>query len=169
VRVRHRQGPQQHRVDDRERGDVGAEADGERQDGGRAEAEVLAQQPEGRAEIGGQALHRALPHDGAQCAKPQAAWGARRLRGSDDSPFRLEHLPGERLPVGQTPLQFTPGVRLGETAREECLVRILELCGQFLDNLELALTRQFERLEAAADEREEIRHSPVRPRPARPA
>ena len=76
VRVRHRQGPQQHRVDDSERGDVGAEADGERQDGGRAEAEVPAQEPEGRAEILGQTLHRALPHDGAQRAKRQAA-GAR--------------------------------------------------------------------------------------------
>jgi hypothetical protein len=107
--------------------------------------------------------------DGAQYAKRQAAWSARRLRGSDDGPFCLEHLRGEGLPVGQTPLQLTPGVRLGEPAREECVVRVLELCRQFLDDLELALTRQFQRLEAAADECEEIRHSPVRPPPVRPA
>ena len=169
VRVRHRQGPQQHRVDDGERGDVGAEAYGERQDGRRAEAGVLAQQPEGGAEIAGHALHRALPHDGAQRAKRQAAWRARRLRRSDDGRFCVEYLRGERLPVGETPLQLAPGVRLGETAREECVVRVLELCGQLLDDLELALTRQFERLEASPDEREEIRHSPVRPPPARRA
>ena len=169
VGVRHRQGPQQHRVDDSERRDVGAEANGERQDGSRAEAEVLAQQPTGRAEIAGQTLHRTLLHDGAQHAKRQAARRARRLRGSDDRSFRLEHLRGERLPVGQTPLQLTPRVRLGEAAREECVVCVLELCGQLLDDLEFALAREFEGLESAPDEREEIRHSPVRPPPARPA
>ena len=124
---------------------------------------------EGGAEIAGHALHRALPHDGAQRAKQQAAWRARRLRRSDDGRFRVEYLRGERLPVGQTPLQLTPGVRLGESARAECVVRVLELCAQLLDDLELALARQFERLEAAPDEREEIRHSPVRPPPARRA
>ena len=65
--VADRQRLQQHGVDDGEDGGVGADADGEGQDGGRREAAVLPQQAEGEAGVLEQAFHSSLYDGPARC------------------------------------------------------------------------------------------------------
>ena len=51
IGLRHGQGPQQHGVDHRKDRGVGAQADGERQDDGGAEAWMLDEQPDARVNV----------------------------------------------------------------------------------------------------------------------
>jgi hypothetical protein len=51
------QRPDQNGIDDAERGGVGADAEGEREDGDEGEARVLAEPPEGQTEVEQQTVH----------------------------------------------------------------------------------------------------------------
>ena len=85
------QRPQQHRVDDREDGRVGAETDGQRQDGGRRKAAILDEQPDARLQIADKSERQDLPKRRDEGALRLARkWSMFRMREPDDARLGVE-------------------------------------------------------------------------------
>jgi len=148
---------------------VGAETDGERQDGGRGKAAMLDEQSDARLQIAseshGQERSESRQERPFRRAGKRSAFG---LRQPDDDRLGFEQLVAERLPVRELPLKLVPCLFVGTPLGDEGLIGVLDLCRQLLDDLELTLPRQSERRQMFVDEALEITHGRDPPRPAPP-
>ncbi len=157
-------------MDDGEDGDVGAEADGDRQNYRKTEAAVPREQPDARAQVPNEACRESLP----KRADGGAAGPARRdppvcIRDPEQHGLGLEQLAAERIPVGYLVLKLKPRLLVREAIGAQRVVRVLELGGPFLDDFALAAGSQPEMRDMLLHERFEITHgsAPLRvvPRP----
>ena len=176
--VRHGQRLQQHRVDDRENRGVGADADGERQDGGGGEAAVLPQQPGREFTLLKQTIH-VSPR---QPFLLDTGFGVRGFGAANPLPF-LDTLVNERLnwtPSCRVQVRSESSAHLERSRRAGmlpcgCVIGIYETydgrSSGLLDERQSTLRRSHARerpaLETAGTRRAPVRHGRQPPHPPR--
>jgi hypothetical protein len=165
----HGQRPEQHGVDHREDGDIGAETDGQRHNDGGAEAGLVQQQPRGVAQVAdGAGRQRLAQHPDSRWQRWSRGRAAARGRQAEQQWFAVEQLVGQRPAGVHLPLDLVPRVGVAAAVGAQRIVEVFELGGPLVDDLLLAVRRQRQRLHLVPHQCGEITHSRARPPAARP-